>query len=57
LGSKPVVTVSFDLASKSVLTVSAGLVSKPVTQVSQFGTQNRQPRFGDLGFKIIVTIS
>jgi hypothetical protein len=57
LGSKPVVTVSFDLASKSVLTVSAGLVSKPVTRVSQFGTQNRQPRFGDLGFKIIVTIS
>jgi hypothetical protein len=40
-----------------VATVSPSLASKPVAQVSQFGPQNRQLRFGDLGLKITVTVS
>jgi hypothetical protein len=45
------------LASKPVATVSFGLASKPMARVSRFGPQNRQLWFGDLGLKIIVTVS
>jgi hypothetical protein len=41
-------------------TRSAGFLVEPQNQghrVSQFGPQNRQLRFGDLGLKIITTIS
>jgi hypothetical protein len=34
-----------------------GLASKPRVIVSQFGHQNRQLRFGDLGLKITATVS
>jgi hypothetical protein len=34
-----------------------GLASKPLGQVSWFGPQNKQLRFGDLCLKITVTIS
>jgi hypothetical protein len=69
LASKPVVTVFSGLvlklvvmvfsglASKLVATISPGLASKPVARVSQFGPQNRQLQFDDLGLKITVTIS
>jgi hypothetical protein len=57
LDSKSVATVSFGLPLKLVAMVSLGLVSKPVATVSQFRTQNRQRRFGDLGLKITVMIS
>jgi hypothetical protein len=57
LASKPAATVSGGLASKAAVTVSSGLVSKPVVTVFQFGPQNRQLRFGDLGFKITATVS
>jgi hypothetical protein len=50
-------TVSPGLASKPVVTVSSDLVSKSVAHVSQFGPQNRQLRFGDLGLKITAMIS
>jgi hypothetical protein len=33
------------------------LASKPLAQISQFGPQNRQLRFGDLAHKITVTVS
>jgi hypothetical protein len=33
------------------------LASKPVARVFRFGSQNRQLRFGDLGIKIIATVS
>jgi hypothetical protein len=56
LASKPAVTVSSGLASKLVVTVSCGLASKPAMTVSQFGPQNRQLRFGDLGLKITATV-
>jgi hypothetical protein len=46
----------FGLALKSVATVSPGLTAKPVAQISSFGPQNRQLRFGDLGLKIGATI-
>jgi hypothetical protein len=36
---------------------SYGLASKPLAQVSLFGPQNRQLRFGDLAHKIITTVS
>jgi hypothetical protein len=52
LASKPMVTVLSGLTSKPVATVSPSLSSKPVAQVSQFGPQNRQMWFGDLGLKI-----
>jgi hypothetical protein len=45
------------LALKLVATVFFGLVSKPVARVFQFGPQNRQIWFGDLGIKITVTVS
>jgi hypothetical protein len=45
-------TVSPGLTSKPVVTVSSDLVSKSVAQVSQFGPQNRQLRFGDLDLKL-----
>jgi hypothetical protein len=45
------------LASKLVVMVSSGLASKPVAQISLFGHQNRQLRFGDLGIKITATVS
>jgi hypothetical protein len=35
----------------------SGLASKPLGRVSRFGPQNRQPRFGDLGIKITMTVS
>jgi hypothetical protein len=37
--------------------VFSGLASKPVSQVSWFGPQNQQLRFGDLGLKITATVS
>jgi hypothetical protein len=36
---------------------SCGLASKPLAQVSRFGPQNRQLRFGDLAHKITTTVS
>jgi hypothetical protein len=45
------------LASKLVVTVSPGLASKPVVRVFQFGSQNRQLRFDDLGIKITDLVS
>jgi hypothetical protein len=69
LPSKPTATVSTGLASKPVTTVSSGLALKPATTVSwlslktrwwrvfQFGPQNWQLRFSDLGLKITVTVS
>jgi hypothetical protein len=69
LASKPVVMVSGGLTSKPTATVSGGLDSKPNTTVSsglalkpavtffQFGPQNWQLRFGDLGLKITAMIS
>jgi hypothetical protein len=45
------------LASKPVATIFSGLASKPVAHISQFGPQNRQLRFGDLGLKITATVS
>jgi hypothetical protein len=56
LASKPVATVSSGLASKSAAAVSGSLASKPALTVSQFGPQNRQLRFGDLGPKITATV-
>jgi hypothetical protein len=52
LTSKPVATVFSGFTSKPVAMVSLGLVSKLVARVSQFGPQNWQLRFGDLGIKI-----
>jgi hypothetical protein len=52
LTSKPVVTVFSSFTSKPVAMVSPSLVSKLVARVSQFGPQNWQLRFGDLGIKI-----
>jgi hypothetical protein len=69
LASKPVATVFSGLASKLVATVSPGLASKPAVGFllepqnqgdggfSQFGSQNRQLRFGDLDLKITATVS
>jgi hypothetical protein len=70
LASKPAATVSGGLTLKSAVTVSPGLASKSVVdflveqqnqggggRVSQFGPQNRQLRFGDLGLKITATVS
>jgi hypothetical protein len=57
LTSKSVVTVFSCLALKPVATVSPGWASKPVARVSQFGPQNRQLRFHDLGLKNTATIS
>jgi hypothetical protein len=69
LTSKPDVTISNGLPSKPAATVSSGLASKPATTVSwlslkirwwrvfQFGPQNWQLRFSDLGLKITVTVS
>jgi hypothetical protein len=45
------------LASKLVAMVSSGLASKLVAQISLFGPQNWQLRFGDLGIKITATVS
>jgi hypothetical protein len=56
LASKSVVTVFSGLISELVVTVSLSLASKPVARVSQFGSQNRQLRFGDLSLKITVTV-
>jgi hypothetical protein len=62
------VTVSDGLASKPAAMVSPGLASKPVVgflvepqnqgavTVSWFGSQNRQPQFGDLCLKITATV-
>jgi hypothetical protein len=56
LASKPVATVFSGLASKLVATVSLSLASKPVAHVSQFGPQNQQLWFDDLGLKITTTV-
>jgi hypothetical protein len=45
------------LASKPVATIFSSLASKPVGQVSRFGPQNLQLRFGDFGFKITMMVS
>jgi hypothetical protein len=45
------------LASKPMMMVFFGLASEPVARVSWFGPQNRKLRFGDLGLKIIATVS
>jgi hypothetical protein len=52
-----VATVFSSLASKSMVAVSTGLASKSVATVSQFGSQNRQLRFGDLVHKITAMFS
>jgi hypothetical protein len=58
LASKPVATASSGLTLKHVATVFSGLASKSRWwRVSQFGSQNWQLWFGDLGLKIIVTVS
>jgi hypothetical protein len=57
LAPKLVATIFFGLASKPVATVSPSLASKSMAQVSQFGPPNRQLQFGDLGHKIIATVS
>jgi hypothetical protein len=49
--------IFFGLASKPVTTVFSGLASEPVARVSQFGPQNWQLWFGDLGLKITMTVS
>jgi hypothetical protein len=63
LASKPVMTVFSSLTSKLMATVSPGLASKPIVSFlvesqnqggvgfCQFGPQNRQHWFGDLGSK------
>jgi hypothetical protein len=45
------------LASKPVATVSWLSLKTKVVEGCRFGPQNQQLRFGDLGFKITVTIS
>jgi hypothetical protein len=57
LALKSAVTVFSGLASKLVTTVSLGLASKPMGRIFQFGTQNWQLWFGDLGLKITATVS
>jgi hypothetical protein len=57
LASKPATTVSSGLDSKLAATVSGGLASKSAVTVFWFRPQNWQLRFGDLGLKIIVTVS
>jgi hypothetical protein len=57
LTSKPVAMGFSGLASKPMVTVSPVFASKPVAQVSRFGPQNWQVRFGDLDFKITTTVS
>jgi hypothetical protein len=58
LTSKSAATVFSSLASKLVVTVSPGLASKPRRwRVFQFGPQNQQLWFGDLGLKITATVS
>jgi hypothetical protein len=69
LASRPVATFFSGLASKLVATVSPGLASKPAVGFllepqnqgdggfSQFGSQNRQLQFDDLGLKITATVS
>jgi hypothetical protein len=56
LASKPVATVFSSLASKLVATVSPSLASKLVVGFL-VEPQNRQFWFGDLGLKIIATVS
>jgi hypothetical protein len=56
-GLKTTGTVFSGLSSKPMVTVSPDLASKPVARVSQFGPQNWQLRFGDLGLKITTTVS
>jgi hypothetical protein len=51
------VTVFSGLASKPVATVSPDLASKLVARVSWFGPRNRQLWFSDLGLKITMTVS
>jgi hypothetical protein len=57
LASKLVATVFSGLPSKPVVMVSPSLASKPVARGSQFGPQNRQLWFGDLGLQITATVS
>jgi hypothetical protein len=57
LALKSAVMVFSGLTSKSVATVSLGLASKPMGWIFQFGTQNWQLWFGDLGLKITAVVS
>jgi hypothetical protein len=58
LTSKPVATVSSSLASKPATTVFSSLASKlRWWRVFQFGPQDRQLWFDDLGLKITMTVS
>jgi hypothetical protein len=57
LASNPAVMISSGLTSKIAAMVSGGLTSKPAVTVSRFVSQNRQLRFGDLGLKIIASVS
>jgi hypothetical protein len=50
-------TVSLSLASKAVAMVFLVEHQNQGRRVSQFGPQNRQLWFGDLGLKIITTVS
>jgi hypothetical protein len=54
---KSIRSVFSGLVSKPVVMVSPGLALKPMARASQFGSQNRQLWFGDLGLKITVTVS
>jgi hypothetical protein len=56
-GLKTTWAVFSGLASKPVATIFSGLASNLVAQISEFGPQYQQLRFGDLGLKITTTIS
>jgi hypothetical protein len=57
LASKPAAMVFSSLTSKLVAMVSPSLTSKPRWwRVSQFGPQNQQIWFSDLGLKITATV-
>jgi hypothetical protein len=56
-GLKTTGTVCQSFVLKTTRMVSIGLASKLVAWVSQFGPQNRQLWFGNLGLKITVTVS
>jgi hypothetical protein len=54
---KTIGTVFSGFASKPMVMISPSLVLKLVAQVSCFGPQNQQLRFGDLDLKITATVS
>jgi hypothetical protein len=53
---KTIQAVFSGLAIKPVATVFSSLASKSAARVTQFGSQNRQLQFGDLGLKITATV-